>query len=98
MIKKYMYVLTRVHLVDEGEETLVFKDMVAVFDNLERAIDIGKMYLLNTFSRDDIIGEIGLDSVAYVIVDRDYDNIANEFHLNYGDKTGFMVEAVEELN
>lgn len=98
MIKKYMYVLTRVHLVDDGEDTLFIKDMVAVFETLERAIDIGKMYLLNTFSRDDIIGEIGLDSVAYVIVDRDYDNIANEFHLNYGDRTGFMIEAVEELN
>ena len=98
MIKKYMYVLTRVHLVDEGEETLVLKDMVAVFDNLERAIDIGQMYLLNTFSRDDIIGEIGLNSVAYVIVNKDYDKIANEFQLNYGDRTGFMVEAVEELN
>lgn len=97
MIKKYMYVLTRVHLVDDGEDTLFIKDMVAVFETLERAIDIGKMYLLNTFSRDDIIGKIGLDSVAYVIVDRDYDNIANEFHLNYGDRTGFMVEAVEEL-
>ena len=98
MIKKYMYVLTRVHLVDDGEDTLFIKDMVAVFETLERAIDIGKMYLLNTFSRDDIIGEIGLDSVAYVIVNRDYDNIANEFHLNYGDRTGFMIEAVEELN
>ena len=98
MIKKYMYVLTRVHLVDDGEDTLFIKDMVAVFETLERAIDIGKMYLLNTFSRDDIIGEIGLDSVAYVIVDRGYDNIANEFHLNYGDRTGFMIEAVEELN
>ena len=98
MIKKYMYVLTRVHLVDDGEDTLFIKDMVAVFETLERAIDIGKMYLLNTFSRDDIIGEIGLDSVAYVIVDRDYDNIANEFHLNYGDRTGYMIEAIEELN
>ena len=97
MIKKYMYVLARVHLVDDCEDTLFIKDMVAVFETLERAIDIGKMYLLNTFSRDDIIGEIGLDSVAYVIVDRDYDNIANEFHLNYGDRTGFMIEAVEEL-
>ena len=98
MIKKYMYVLTRVHLVDDGEDTLFIKDMVAVFETLERAIDIGKMYLLNTFSRDDIIGEIGLNSIAYIIINKDYDKIANEFHLNYGDRTGFMVEAVEELN
>ena len=98
MIKKYMYVLTRVHLVEEGEETFVLKDRVAVLDDLKRAIDIGKMYLLNTFSRDDIIGEIGLNSIAYIIINKDYDKIANEFHLNYGDRTGFMVEAVEELN
>ena len=98
MIKKYVYVLTRVHMVDDDGETLFIKDMVAVFDNLERAIDIGKMYLLNTFSRDDIIGEIGLNSVAYVVIDRDYDHIARECHLEYGDRTGYMIEAVEELN
>ena len=98
MIKKYVYVLTRVHMVDDDGETLFIKDMVAVFNSLKRAIDIGKMYLLNTFSRDDIIGEIGLNSIAYIIINRDYDKIASEFHLNYGDRTGFMIEAIEELN
>lgn len=100
MIKNY--ILSRIHILNginpEDEDEVIFvRNPIASSTNINTLIELGENLLIKDFMPEDINGKLGLDSIKGVSDVSPYISYMEEYRLNPGDSSGFIIEAIDMI-